>query len=88
MLEIKKISKEFDKDLEKLQLKAGFNCDVRLSVDEIKALSQLPSLDELRAQLLGMFTASASKLLSQINAPASHVVGVLQAKMDKDKENA
>lgn len=83
-----KILVKFDKDLEKLQLKAGFNCNVRLSVEEIKALSSLPSLEELRAQLLGMFTASASKLLSQINAPASHVVGVLQAKMDKDKENA
>lgn len=83
-----KLLVKFDKDLEKLQLKAGFNCDARLSVEEIKALSELPSLDELRAQLLGLFTASAAKLLSQINAPASHVVGVLQAKMDKDKENA
>lgn len=80
-----KILVKFDKELEKLQLKAGFNSNARLDVDGIKALSSLPSLDELRAQLLGLFNAPAAKLLAQINAPASHVVGVLQAKMDKDK---
>ena len=81
-----KILVKYEKEFEKLQLKAGFNCDERLDFDGIKALSVLPSLDELRAQLLGLFTSSASQLLAQINAPASHVVGVLQAKVDKDKD--
>lgn len=77
---------KFAKDFEKLQLKAGFSSKARLDISGVKALSTMPSLDELRGQLLGLFTAPASRLLSQINAPASHIVGVLQAKMDKDKE--
>lgn len=81
-----KILVKFEKELEKLKLKAGFNADKRLDVEGIKALSKLPSLDELRAQLLGLFTAPASRLLAQINAPASHTIGVLQAKIDKDKD--
>jgi large subunit ribosomal protein L10 len=80
-----KILVKFEKELEKLKLKAAFNGDKRLDVEGIKALSKLPGLQELRAQLLGLMTASASQLLSQINAPASHLVGVLQAKMDKEK---
>ncbi len=81
-----KVLVKFEKELEKLQLKAGFNSNARLDVERIKALSALPNLDEMRAQMLGLFNAPASKLLAQINAPASHIVGVLQAKIDKDKE--
>lgn len=81
-----KILVKFDKEFEKLKLKAGFNSNARLDVEGVKALSMLPSLDELRAQMLGLFTSPAAKLLAQINASASHIVGVLQAKMDKDKE--
>lgn len=81
-----KILVKFEKEFEKLQLKAGFNSDARLDLEGIKALSMLPSLDELRAQLLGLFNAPAAKLLAQINAPAGHVVGVMQAKIDKEKD--
>lgn len=81
-----KILVKFSKEMEKLQLKAGFNSNARLDINGVKALSMLPNLDELRAQMLGLFNAPAAKLLAQINAPASHIVGVMQAKMDKDKE--
>lgn len=77
---------KFEKEFEKLQLKAGFNSDKRLDAEAIKALSKLPNLSELRAQLLGLFNAPAARLLAQINAPASHTVGVLSAKIDKDKD--
>jgi len=79
-----KVLVKFEKDLEKLQLKAGFSSGARLSVEGIKALSKLPSIEELRAQLLGVFLAPASQLLAQVNAPASHLVGVLQAKIDTE----
>jgi large subunit ribosomal protein L10 len=54
----------------------------------VEALSKLPSLDELRAQLLGTIQAVPGKLLAQIQAPAQQIAGVLQAKLDKDKEAA
>lgn len=80
-----KILVKFEKDIEKLQLKAAFNSNARLGVEAIKALAKLPSLDELRSQLLGLFAAVPSRLLAQINAPANNVVGVLQARVDKEK---
>jgi large subunit ribosomal protein L10 len=80
-----KILVKFEKDFEKLTIKSAYNSNKRLGLESIKALATLPSLDELRAQLLGLFTSPASRLLAQVNAPAQHVVGVLQAKVDKDK---
>ncbi len=79
-----KILVKYEKEFEKLSLKSGFNSDARIDVDGIKALSKLPSLDELRAQMLGLFNAPAAKLLAQINAPATHVVGVIKAHVDKN----
>jgi large subunit ribosomal protein L10 len=81
-----KILMKFTKEIEKLKLKAGFNANARIDIEGVKALSLLPNLDELRAQMLGLFNAPAAKLLAQINAPASNFIGVLQAKIDKDKE--
>lgn len=81
-----KILVKFEKEFEKLQLKSGFNCDARLDLAGIVALSKLPSLEELKAQLLGVFSAPASQLLAQVNAVAGNLVGVLQAKIDKDKD--
>ena len=77
---------KFQENLEKLEIKAGYNAGKRLDLATIKAFAKLPSLDELRAQLLGALNAVPAKLLAQINAPAQHVVGVIQAKVEKDKE--
>ena len=83
-----KILVKFQEDLEKFQIKAGFNAGKRLDVNGVKALSKMPNLEELRAQLLGLMQSVPAKLLAQVQAPASHVVGVLQAKCDKEKEAA
>lgn len=83
-----KVIINFKKDLEKFVIKAGFQGGVRLDAKGVEALSKMPSLDELRSQLLGVMNAMPAKLLGQINAPAQHVVGVLQAKHDEDKKKA
>lgn len=80
-----KILVKLAKELEKLELKAGFNSKKRLDTEGVVALSKLPSLDELRAQLLGLFQSPLSTLLAQINAPASNTVGVMQARVDEGK---
>jgi large subunit ribosomal protein L10 len=80
-----KVLVKFEKEFEKLTLKAGYTSKSRLNVESITALAKMPSFEELRSQLLGLFAAPASQLLGQINAVASNLVGVLQAKIDKDK---
>lgn len=81
-----KILVKYQEGLEKFEIKAGYNAGMRLDLAKVKAFAALPGLEELRAQLLGALNAVPAKLLAQINAPAQHVVGVVQAKIEKDKE--
>ena len=83
-----KVLTEFKKSLEKFVIKAGFQGGVRLDKAGVEALSKMPSMDEMRAQLLGVLQAVPAKLLSQLNAPAQHVVGVIEAKRAKDEKGA
>jgi large subunit ribosomal protein L10 len=83
-----KVISGFKKDVQKFIIKAGFQGGVRLDAAGVDALSKMPSLDELRAQLLGVIQAVPAKLLAQVNAPAQHIVGVLQAKHDEDEKKA
>ena len=53
---------EFAKTNEKLVIVGGALSDKTLTVDEIKALAAIPSMDELRAQIIGLLQAPASKL--------------------------
>ena len=57
-----------------------------LNADGIKALSELPSLDTLRAGLLGMLQTPATRIASVIQAPAGQIARVLAAFADKDKD--
>lgn len=79
---------EFKKGLEKFRVKAGFQGGNRLDEAQVKALAAMPSLPELRAQMLGTINGVASKLLAQLNAPAQHIASVLQAKHDDDEKKA
>jgi large subunit ribosomal protein L10 len=55
-----------------------------LDVDGVRALATLPSLDELRAKLLGLIMAPATKLAQLANAPAAKVARVVGAYAAKD----
>jgi large subunit ribosomal protein L10 len=83
-----KVITAFKKGLEKFIIKSGFQGGQRLDAKGVEALASMPSMDELRAQLLGAINAVPAKLLAQMNAPAQHVVGVIQAKHDKDEKAA
>ncbi len=83
-----KAAKELVEKFEKFEVKAGYIEDEVLAGDVVETMASLPTLDEARAQLLGVINAPASKLLAQINAPASNLIGVIQAKKKKDEEAA
>jgi large subunit ribosomal protein L10 len=55
-----------------------------LDAEGVKRLSAMPSLPELRARLLGLFQAPATRLVRVLAAPATQVVRVLKAKQEKD----
>ena len=49
----------------------------------VEALATLPSLDELRAKIVGMLTAPATKVARVTQAPASQLARVIQARADQ-----
>merc|ERR1712127_795190 len=49
----------------------------------VEALATLPSLDELRAKIIGMLTAPATKIARVTQAPASQLARVIQARADQ-----
>jgi len=53
---------EFAKTNEKLVVLGGANTNGVLSLDDIKRLASLPSMDELRAKIIGLVQAPAAKL--------------------------
>jgi large subunit ribosomal protein L10 len=54
-----------------------------LNPDGVKALAALPSLDDLRAKLVGLIKTPATKIAQVVNAPASKLARVFQAYADK-----
>ena len=55
-----------------------------LDVSGVKALAELPSLDELRARIVGLIQAPATKLAQLANAPAAKLARVFGAYAAKD----
>ncbi|HCN27395.1 MAG TPA: 50S ribosomal protein L10 [Verrucomicrobiales bacterium] len=78
-----KVMKNFAAEFEKPQIKAGILDGRMLDAGAIKALADLPSKDVLRATLLGVLLAPASKLARLLNEPAASLARVLKAKSEQ-----
>ena len=78
-----KVANDFAKTNDKFVILGGAMGVTALNPDRVKALAQLPSLDELRARLVGLIQAPAAKIARVINAPASKLACVFQAYADK-----
>lgn len=82
-----KVAVEFAKTNEKLVLIGGALGAQTLDVSGIKALAALPSLDALRAGLLGMIQTPATRIAGVLAAPAAQLARVLGAYANKDAAN-
>lgn len=79
-----KVTADFAKTNDKLKILGGSLGGQRLDVAGVQALATLPSLDELRAKLLGMISTPATRIAGVLQAPAGQLARVLKAKADKD----
>jgi len=78
-----KVVVDFAKTNDKIEIVGGAIAGQVLDAEGIKALAALPSLDELRAKLIGLVQAPATKLAQLTTAPAAklaRVVGAYAAK--------
>jgi large subunit ribosomal protein L10 len=78
-----KVAVEFAKANEKFVIIGGSMGTTVLNVDGVKALASLPSLDELRAKIVGLLVAPATKIAQLANAPAGKLARVIQAYASK-----
>ena len=79
-----KVVVEFAKTNDKLEIVGGAMGETLLDVNGVKALAELPSLDELRAKIIGLVQAPAQKLASVTQAPASQLARVFKAYSEKE----
>lgn len=75
-----KVSVDFSKKHENLVVLGGSMGKNVLNADGVKALAALPSLDELRAKLIGLLTAPATKIARTVKEPGAKLARVIQAK--------
>ena len=73
----------FAKDHDKLVILGGAMGPTALDVNSVRSLAALPSLDELRAKLVGLIRAPAAKLAQLAIAPAAKLARVILAYGEK-----
>ena len=73
----------YAKGNEKLVILGGAMGKIILDAKGVKALAELPSLDELRAKLIGLLNAPATKIARTVKEPGAKLARVIQAKAAK-----
>ncbi|SOB86604.1 large subunit ribosomal protein L10 [Sphingomonas guangdongensis] len=79
-----KAASDFAKTNDKFEIVGGAMGTQVLDAAGVQALATLPSLDELRAKIVGLIVAPATKLATITQAPAAQIARVLSAYAEKD----
>jgi large subunit ribosomal protein L10 len=74
-----RVAANFAKENEKLIILGGAMGATVLDPSGVKALAELPSLDELRAGLVGMIQTPATRIAGVLQAPAGQLARVMNA---------
>lgn len=78
-----RIAVKFAEKNQKFIILGGAMGQTGLDPEGIKALAELPSLDELRAKLAGLLTQPAAKIATVVQAPGAQIARVIAAYSDK-----
>ena len=78
-----KVISEFARTSEFVKIKGGYLEKRPIGADGVKALAELPPLPVMRAQLLGVLSAPASKLARTLAEPARQLAAVLKSYAEK-----
>ena len=80
-----KVAVDFAKTTDRFEIVGGAMGDTVLDLSGVRALAALPSLDELRARIVGLIQAPATKIARTISEPGAmlaRVIGAYAAKED------
>jgi large subunit ribosomal protein L10 len=70
---------KFADDEDNLVIRGGIFSGRILTVDEVEALAKMPSLDQIRGQLVGLLNAPAQNIVSVVTNGVRQVVNVIDA---------
>ena len=79
------VASHFAKTNDNLVILGGAMGATALDAEGVKALAALPSLDELRARIVGMISTPATRIAQIVNAPAGQLARVFGAYARKDE---
>jgi large subunit ribosomal protein L10 len=79
-----KVATEFAKANDRFKIIGGFMGETVVDQKGVEALSKLPTLDEVRAQLIGLLNAPATKVAGVLQAPAGQLARVFNAYATKE----
>jgi large subunit ribosomal protein L10 len=79
-----KVAVDFAKTNDKFEILGGAMGDTVLDVNGIKALAALPSLDELRATIVGLIQAPATKIARTVAEPGAQLARIFSAYAAKE----
>jgi large subunit ribosomal protein L10 len=79
-----KIITDYERTSDFVKVKGGYLGKNLMSAADVKSLAELPPLPVMRAQLLGVLSAPASKLVRTLAEPARQVAAILKAYAEKD----
>ena len=74
-----RVSVKYSRENDKLVILGGTMGTTVMDANAVKALADLPSLDELRAKLIGLVQAPATKIARVLKEPGAKLARVLQA---------
>lgn len=75
-----KVAVEFAKTNDRLEIVGGAMGETLLDANGVKALAELPSLDELRAKIVGLIQAPATKIARIAMEPGGQLARIFAAK--------
>jgi len=79
---------EYAKQNEAFEIRGGMVDGKALDTTEVGTLATLPSLDALRAKLVGLIQAPATKIAAVLQAPAGQLARLVTARKDQIEEGA
>ena len=79
-----KVAVDFAKTTDRVEIVGGAMGDTLLDVAGVRALAELPSLDQLRATIIGLVQAPATKIARTINEPGAQLARIFTAYAAKE----
>lgn len=80
-----KAIKDFSKEFGTIEIKSGYLAERLMTIEEIVALAELPSMETMRAKLLSTILAPASQLVRTLAEPGRQVAAVIKSYSEKEQ---